>query len=56
MAAHLVIVESPGKTKKINEILGSGYRVRASFGHVRDLPSRAPAASGGRGSDRRRAG
>ena len=49
MAAHLVIVESPGKTKKINEILGSGYRVRASFGHVRDLPSRAPAASGGRG-------
>ena len=49
MAAHLVIVESPGKTKKINEILGAGYRVRASFGHVRDLPSRAPAASGGRG-------
>ncbi|MDE2906566.1 MAG: toprim domain-containing protein, partial [Acidobacteriota bacterium] len=34
----LVIVESPGKTRKINQILGSGYVVRASLGHVRDLP------------------
>ena len=36
--ADLVIVESPGKTRKINQILGSGYVVRASLGHVRDLP------------------
>ena len=34
----LVIVESPGKVKKISSILGSGYRVMASVGHVRDLP------------------
>lgn len=35
---RLVIVESPNKTKKIREFLGAGYRVVASFGHVRDLP------------------
>ena len=35
---RLVIVESPNKTTKIREYLGSGYRVAASFGHVRDLP------------------
>ena len=35
---RLVIVESPNKTTKIREFLGSGYRVSASFGHVRDLP------------------
>ena len=34
----LVIVESPGKTKKINAILGDAFVVRASFGHIRDLP------------------
>ena len=34
----LVIVESPNKTRKIREFLGPGYRVAASFGHVRDLP------------------
>ncbi|MEY2151138.1 type I DNA topoisomerase [Rhodanobacter sp. 115] len=34
----LVIVESPGKLKKIRSILGNGYRVEASVGHVRDLP------------------
>lgn len=33
----LVIVESPGKTKKIASFLGSEYKVEASFGHVRDL-------------------
>jgi DNA topoisomerase-1 len=33
----LVIVESAGKIKKINEILGSNYIVKASFGHVQDL-------------------
>lgn len=34
----LVIVESPTKAKKINQYLGSKYQVRASMGHVRDLP------------------
>ncbi len=34
----LVIVESPNKVRKIKEFLGAGYRVAASFGHVRDLP------------------
>jgi len=34
----LVIVESPGKIKKLSAILGAGYRVMASVGHVRDLP------------------
>ena len=36
----VVIVESPAKAKTINKYLGSGYRVLASFGHVRDLPSK----------------
>ncbi len=35
----LVIVESPNKVAKIKSFLGSDYRVAASFGHVRDLPS-----------------
>jgi DNA topoisomerase-1 len=34
----LVIVESPAKAKTINKYLGSGYRVIASMGHVRDIP------------------
>ena len=34
----LVIVESPGKVKKISTLLGAGYKVVASVGHVRDLP------------------
>ena len=33
----LIIVESPGKIDKIKEYLGSGYIVKASFGHIRDL-------------------
>ena len=34
----LVIVESPAKARTINRYLGSGYTVKASMGHVRDLP------------------
>ncbi len=37
----LVIVESPAKAKKIAGYLGSDYEVRASMGHVRDLPEKA---------------
>ncbi len=36
----VVIVESPAKAKTINKYLGSDYKVLASFGHVRDLPSK----------------
>lgn len=38
MAENLVIVESPAKAKTISKILGNKYVVRASMGHVRDLP------------------
>ena len=37
---NLLIVESPAKAKTINKYLGSDYIVLASFGHVRDLPSK----------------
>ena len=40
MARALVIVESPAKAKKVAEFLGAGYDVRASIGHVADLPSK----------------
>ncbi len=36
----LVIVESPAKARTINKYLGSNYHVIASFGHVRDLPTK----------------
>lgn len=36
----LVIVESPAKAKTINKYLGKDYNVLASFGHIRDLPSK----------------
>ena len=38
MSKNLVIVESPAKARTIERYLGSGYRVLASYGHVRDLP------------------
>ena len=34
----LMIVESPNKVRKIREILGAGWSVAASVGHIRDLP------------------
>ncbi|MGQ0674458.1 MAG: type I DNA topoisomerase [Hyphomicrobium sp.] len=37
---NVVIVESAAKAKTINKYLGSGYKVLASFGHVRDLPAK----------------
>ena len=40
MAKKLVIVESPAKAKTIGKILGSGYVVKSSVGHIRDLPER----------------
>ena len=39
---HLVIVESPSKAKNINQYLGNGYVVKASVGHIRDLPAKSP--------------
>jgi len=38
MASKLVIVESPAKARTLNKILGRNYSVKASVGHVRDLP------------------
>jgi DNA topoisomerase-1 len=40
MARSLVIVESPAKAKTINKYLGRGYTVKASYGHVMDLPTK----------------
>ncbi|NTS29823.1 type I DNA topoisomerase [Phyllobacterium sp. BT25] len=37
---NLVVVESPTKAKSITKYLGPGYKVLASFGHVRDLPAK----------------
>ena len=38
----LVIVESPAKSKTIRKILGDGYQIEASYGHVRNLPTKDP--------------
>src|SRR5438876_5829578 len=41
MAKNLVIVESPARAKSINKFIGNDYVVKASVGHVRDLPKSA---------------
>jgi DNA topoisomerase-1 len=38
---NLVIVESPAKGKTIEKYLGKDFTVRASFGHIRDLPEKS---------------
>ena len=43
MAKFLVIVESPAKAKTISQYLGSDFNVRASVGHIADLPSKGMA-------------
>src|SRR5919199_2956935 len=40
MTKNLVVVESPAKAKTIEKYLGSDYRVLASIGHIKDLPSK----------------
>ena len=37
---NVLIVESPGKIKKIREYLGEGWDVKASIGHICDLPQK----------------
>ena len=37
MATKLLIVESPAKAKTIEKYLGSDFKVKSSFGHIRDL-------------------
>jgi DNA topoisomerase-1 len=38
MSKALVKMESPSKVKTVGKFLGDGYRVSASYGHLRDLP------------------
>lgn len=40
MVANILIVESPAKSKTIEKYLGKDYKVLASYGHIRDLPSK----------------
>ncbi len=40
MAKNLVIVESPAKAKTLEKFLGKDFKVKSSFGHIRDLPSK----------------
>ena len=38
MGKNLVIVESPAKARTLSKFLGQGYSLKASLGHIRDLP------------------
>ena len=38
MKKKLVMVESPAKARTLSKILGKGYSLKASLGHIRDLP------------------
>ena len=40
MTRKLVIVESPAKAKTLGKIMGTAYIIKASMGHVRDLPTK----------------
>src|SRR5690242_3671441 len=53
MAKALVIVESPAKAKTINKYLGKQYVVKASLGHIKDLPKRDLAVDVERGFEPR---
>lgn len=46
MSKTLIVIESPGKKKKLESILGAGYLIRASVGHIRDLPKKEMGVSG----------
>jgi DNA topoisomerase I len=59
MARSLVIVESPAKAKTINKYLGRNYTVKASYGHVMDLPKKTigillPGQENGKGKKKKR--
>jgi DNA topoisomerase-1 len=59
MARSLVIVESPAKAKTINKYLGRNYTVKASYGHVMDLPKKTigillPGRENGKGKKKKR--
>ena len=47
MAKNLLIVESPAKATTINRYLGEDFEVLASYGHIRDLPSKDGAVDTG---------
>jgi len=53
MTDSLVIVESPAKAKTLNRYLGPGYKVMASYGHVRDLQPKSGAVDPDNGFDMR---
>ncbi len=50
VTSALVIVESPAKAKTIGKYLGRGYRVKATVGHLRDLPEKRSASTSRRDS------
>jgi DNA topoisomerase-1 len=53
MAKTLVVVESPAKAKTIKKYLGPGFEVKASVGHIKDLPKTAPKDRKGAGGKKK---